>query len=491
MTPIQKAFHRLQGRLRTAAPWLRGAEAYVASGSPALLARVQPGAPEFLLGDLAGVIALPPGWTDADRRAIHVLAAARCLEPLRRFLLRALTGEPPGDDRFAPLRAELGAAGLDDVAVAGLVMPLVDGLAPRGRPGSAGRFLLALGDDVLRRAIAGERDPAVSLPPLLAFLLGAAPDRVPGLLPVILESAGGWALPPVCACLIERAGDRYEREVVALFRTQPNPHLKFRIGIALDRLSPARHGPAVLEAARAALARADDESVHVQAIEWMVRQFPSDTLPEIAAYVSTGEARQAQHRVLDLVARTLGRRAAPVLLAVLARGADELRLEALARLLELGVERLAVRAGIERGMASSDPTRVLRFLGLAERFGIGQVPGVWPLLGHGAKPVREAAARALAGLGAPAVPHAAARLAARKAAVRVAAAELLAAIASPPAIAALEARLAVEEDEAARKALHRAHSLAVKTARDAGVHASPRAAKAGRSPQPRARVGSR
>jgi hypothetical protein len=464
VTPIQKAFHRLQGRLRSAAPWLRGAEAYVASGSPALLARVQPGAPEFLLDDLAAALALPPGWNVQDRRAVHVLAAARCFEPLRRFLLRALAAEPPGEDRFAPVRAELAAAGLDDVAVAQLVMPLVEGLSP-WRPGSAVRFLLGLGDAQLRAAIAGERDPAASFPPLLALLLRAAPARVPALLPTLLERATGWALPPVCACLLERGGPGYEREVVAVFRAQPDPQLRFRIGIALDRLSPARHGPAVLAAARAALARSDDEAVHVQAIEWMVRQFPSDTLREVAAWVATGEARPAQRRVLELVARALGRRAAPVLRAALARGADELRLDALGWLLELGVEREAVRAGIERGMASSDAARVLRFLAAAERLGLAEVPGAWALLGHGTWSVREAAIRALAALGEAAVPPAVERLGARKAAVRAAAAALLGAVASPRALASLAARLQVEQDEAVRSALVAALAAAKGAAR--------------------------
>ena len=369
MTPVQEVIRRLQGRRGAAAPWLRSAEAYVATGGEDLLACVRPGVPGFVVGDLAETIALPPGWSEEDRRVVHVLAAARCFEPLRRILFRVIAGEAPGEDRFAPVREELSRAGLDTIAVAQLVMPLAEGLAPRGRPGSPGRFLLALGDDDLRAAIAAERTPAASLPPLLGLLLASAPERVPALLPAVLDRAVGATLPFVCTCLLERGGDRYEPEVAALFRSQLDPQLRFRLGMTLDRLSPARHGTAALEAARAALGRTEDESLHVEAIEWMVRKFPSWSLAEIAAYVSTGEARPAQFRVLEIVARELGPRAAPVLLAALTRGADDLRFAALGWLTELGIERDAVRTGIERGMKGSDALRALRFLATADRHG--------------------------------------------------------------------------------------------------------------------------
>ncbi len=180
----------------------------------------------------------------------------------------------------------------------------------------------------------------------------------------------------------------------AFLRAQPRPIRRFQLAVVLDRLSPSRYGAAALAAARAVLARPADELDHPAAIEWMLRQLPADSLPDVVAYVSTGEARGAQRRALQLSVEHLGRRAAPVLLAALARGADDLRLEALSLLLDLGIERAKVLDGIERGMARSDPGRVVRFLALAVRYGLEDVPGARALLRHRARAVRDAAARA-------------------------------------------------------------------------------------------------
>ncbi len=180
----------------------------------------------------------------------------------------------------------------------------------------------------------------------------------------------------------------------AILRAQPRPVRRFQLTVVLDRISPSRYGATALAAARAVLACPGDELDHPAAIEWMVRQLPSDTLPDLVAYVSTGEARPAQRRALELSVEHLGRRAAPVLLAALKRGADDLRLEALSLLLDLGIERPAVLEGIERGMARSDPGRVIRFLALAVRFGLEHVPGARALLRHRARAVRDAAAHA-------------------------------------------------------------------------------------------------
>jgi hypothetical protein len=180
----------------------------------------------------------------------------------------------------------------------------------------------------------------------------------------------------------------------AILRAQPRPVRRFQLAVVLDRLSPSRHGATALTAAREVLACPADEVHHLLVIEWMLRQLPSDSFPDLVAYVSTGEARETQRRALQLTVEHLGQRAAPVLLAALARGADDLRLEALALLLDLGIEREAVLEGIERGMARSDPGRVVRFLALAVRYGLEHVPGARALLHHRARAVREAAAQA-------------------------------------------------------------------------------------------------
>src|SRR5688572_19269496 len=75
---------------------------------------------------------------------------------------------------------------------------------------------------------------------------------------------------------------------------------------------------------------------------------------------------------------------------------------------------------------------------------------VWGLLSHKSKTVRDAAARALARLGDAALPKAAELLGHKKADVRSAAVTLLAAAATPKALAELEGRLDEERNDDVR-----------------------------------------
>jgi hypothetical protein len=87
---------------------------------------------------------------------------------------------------------------------------------------------------------------------------------------------------------------------------------------------------------------------------------------------------------------------------------------------------------------------------------------VWELLNHKSKPVREAAARALARAGDAVIPRAMELLAAKKADTRLAAITLLGAVGGPQAEAALEARADLEENDDVRDAI----LLAVQEARE-------------------------
>ncbi len=80
MGRIDEAFRRIREYQFARVSWLDAAERYVASGDRGDLARVGPTGADHLLSSLAQAIAPPPAWSDVDRRALHVLAAAQLLD---------------------------------------------------------------------------------------------------------------------------------------------------------------------------------------------------------------------------------------------------------------------------------------------------------------------------------------------------------------------------------------------------------------------------
>jgi HEAT repeat protein len=241
-----------------------------------------------------------------------------------------------------------------------------------------------------------------------------------------------------------------------VFRAEKHTDIRFRIGAALDRLAPERHGRAVLEAARASLAGPGESNHHPSVAEWMLTRFPAETLPDVVANVSSPGNPFLKRGVVAAAVKVLGKGAAPVLLAVTEHGDPETRLAAVGHLLDLGLHPDVARSAIAAGLAEADAGAVVRFLALASRVDLAALaPRMWPLLEHRSKPVRDAAARTLGRLGEAAVAPAVERLAARKAAIRLAAVGVLALAATPPAIAGLEARLDAEEDQDARDAIYR------------------------------------
>ncbi len=475
MGDIQAAFQRIRGNTWAQIPWLDSAERYVAAGDRRDLAQVGPAVRNgYVLGSLAQAMATPPVWREADRRVLHVLATAQVLELLRDWLDDALKDEQDGEDRFGLVRAELAAMKVGDAALAALVARRVRRLASGPRPTSAGRFLLAQRDGVLNDAVvsaADELGAAAQLPALLGFFLDAAPERARAILPAFLGTKGS-KLAPICAFLLERTGERYEKDVLTVFRGEADPHTRFWIGVALDALAPARHGRAVLDAARASLAGPAVSNNHASVAAWMLKRFPDETLGDVVANVSAPGNPFFQRRVVSAAVQALGVRAAPAVLAGLEHGDVETRLAAIEHLLELGQHLDVARAAIVAGLGDEAPGAVVRFVALAARADLaGLAPQLWPLLGHKSKPVRDAGARALGRLGEAAVAPAREQLASRKAPSRLAAVGVLAVAATPAALAALEQRLDAEEDEGVRDAIYRALAEGWRAAGRAFTHA--------------------
>lgn len=475
MGRIEAAFERIRGYQYVRVPWLDAAERYVALGERAELARVSPGGTSsYAFGALADAIAPPPAWTDQDRRALHVLGKAVLTNLLGGWLEKAVGDEKEGEDRYRLVLPELATLGMDDGEIAKLTARSVRWLARNGRPTSAGRFLLARSDDMLKAAVvaaADELGAATQLPQLLRFFLDHAADRVRAILPAFLETRG-WKLPPVCAFLLEHGGEQYEKDVLAVFRSERDPHIRFQIGVALDRLAPDRHGRAALEAARASLSGASEKNNHPRVAAWMLARFPEETLDDVVANVSSKSNPFFQRQVVSAAVSSLRDKAARVVLAALEHGDAETRLAAIEHLLDLGLHPEVVRSAIVAGLGDEAPGALVRFVALAARMDVKAFAlRLWPLLAHKSKPVRDAAARTLGKLGDAAVPTACEHLGGRKAAARLAAVGVLGVAGTPAALAALEGRLGVEEDEDVRDAIYRALSEAWRVAGRAFTHA--------------------
>src|SRR5207247_1697622 len=102
----------------------------------------------------------------------------------------------------------------------------------------------------------------------------------------------------------------------------------------------------------------------------------------------------------------------------------------------------AISASLEFGFAVDDPNHLVKYISLANRWQPAAVSkSLWALIEHKSKPVRLAAARALAKIGDAAVVKAGELLAAKKAATRSAAVTLLATAETPAAVKLLEARV--------------------------------------------------
>jgi len=450
--------------------------AYVETGDRGALARIKPEQDQFVYWGqvVQGAIAPFDAMADEDRRGLHALAASGRFDALAAYMGPPISREKPGDDTIGRLAAEVSAAGLPGSDVARSVAAHLDDLATGGQPNSAGRLLLGLSDADLER-LAVEIGHSRQLTRLADFLLDFAPDRMPNLVEGLLKAATTHpTLVDLSTLLLDRSGDRYEKPVAAAFRAAKEYPFSFSVGEALDRLNPGRYRAEVLEAARRWMSDPERAGAIFHVAAWLLRADGEAALPDVIAFLdreSKGPWKHARD-VLNHAVRELGDRAIPAALKALENENVLMRVEALSHLIALdkaGEHLDRVLRELEGGLQSEPADVLVKFIDLAARSRVDRVQeGLWPLLGHKSKPVREGSARALARMGEAAVPKASGLLADRKADVRGSAVAILAAV-GPAGIPPLEDRLDKEASDDVRDAIlltldaHRAASGRVVT----------------------------
>jgi hypothetical protein len=452
---------------------------YIETGDPAALGRIRSGGPSWgpWARYLTGFMADPASMGEEDRRALHAMAALETFAQIGDWLSKALGRAKGDEDLHAIVREELAKVKVPASAVSVMTTAFVENLAVGGRPTSAGRYLLALSDRDLKAAVkeaeSGRSYGQWCYPRLAGFLLETAPERLGPLLGVMLGPK--VITPEICEIVLRKGADRYAPAVVVAWRATKPLHERFAIGLAVARLDRERYGPEMREIARAVLADGKVVHLHDDAAIWMLQNDGAEALDEIVAFLDrTGPGRDGPEReqhnrkeIMSGAVKVLGARALPAVLSAIRTSDAWVHLAALTHLMALddGAHDGLIRAELERrlngmeGLERPDypsyrTNASVETINLAARWKPAMVADrLWELLGDKAKPVRDAAARALGRLGADAVPRATGMLADRKAEARAAAVIVLATAGTSEALKAFDDRLDEEENDDVRDAM--------------------------------------
>ena len=482
MDRIRELIEKLKSFTWAKIPYLPAIEQYLQSGDPAALKKVTPaGAQNSWWGHSLANTLRPVGkWDEVDRRLVHVLYTAALHEYLWRWVDAQMEQEKAGEDAHGAVRHALEAVGAKPGDIAVQTVTEVHRLAHGGRPTSAGRFLLGRGPDELRASLR-EAKPArrtylyVGFGPFTELLTVAAADRLGDFVDDLLQPK---PLVGVVKPLLDRTGDTYLSNILRACDGDKDTWNRFRVSQVLYAYDPVRFRDAALAAARASLKGDPGRNNHGPVGVWMVASFGAEVLPDLLEYFAS-KCRTAHwaNEILDAAVAALGGRALPLIDAAIdatGRAASLLRddsqvnpytREGLLRQ-ELQARRRALQhlialndpghdpriaQELRRGLAEPQAEAVVDFLNLAGRWKPQRLEqDVWGLLQHKSKPVRGAAARALAKLGDAALPQARELLGHKKADVRGAAVTLLAASGTAAALADLEANLEQEANEDVR-----------------------------------------
>jgi hypothetical protein len=438
-------------------------ERYLTTGDRSALARIKPsGNAGYWVDELTREIAAPPNMTDEDRRGLHVVVATREWPELGRWLDRVLPREKPDEDYHAVLRAELGR--VQARTLAALTLEHVGRLEIDDRPTSAGRYLLALPDKELTALVKKFADHAGGVS-LLKLCLAHAPARVPLLTGELLRphQKNHW-LDDISGLLLRHEGHRYEKDVVRVLRALKVPWQRFDVAQQLVAYNPTRYVKEGQKAARDILKDPKGQGDPGAAAGWLVKHCGAAVRDDLVACLRKKSTSDYEKReILEHAVEALGREAVPVALAALESKDDDVRFDALSALVrfnEDGSHDTRLQAELTRLLEAGasgkvpNPGDVVRHISLAARWQVRPLAEhLWALLEHRARPVRDAAARALAQLGEEALPRARELLQGRRANTRLAAVTLLGAMNVPAAAQALEARLDEETDDDVRDAM--------------------------------------
>jgi hypothetical protein len=459
-------------------PVFKDALRYIETGDPAALARIKPGSGKGSnwTHHVVQAVGRHAGWSDEDRRALHVLAAVHDDEGIGRALDTALEKEKVGGDVHDLFRAELSGQRVRESRIVRLTIGRVTHYSKGRQPNSAGRFLLGLSDESVVQAVQEAVAEAAKLEKsretwgvdraleplvkLVEFWLAFAAERGPCVVDVVLSpQLGPDALEAVCRTVLQKGGDRYVLQVVRTFRAAENPSAKFRAGAELMAAGAEIDRREILTAARGSVAQGlKKDTLFIDVMIWMIEQFGVAVRDDVLRFIPT--SRHSGESLLPAAVKTMGQEAVPIIVAAIHEGGEYQKLKALPHLIALGegpdldLARSEIRRGLAEEYSSYALHELSQWINLAARWDPAAfAEPLWKLLGHKDRGVREAVVQALGKLAEDAVPRASALLGERDAKKRALGVAVLAVTGSPRALEALEARLDAETNEEVRDAI--------------------------------------
>jgi hypothetical protein len=334
-----------------------------------------------------------------------------------------------------------------------IISSIGDGLElPDRQPNAAGRFLLSLSDKDL--AAAGMQ--AVTAHHALAFLSRHASERLGTVAASFLyvnDWEDRWLSAEASELLLDYDAQQFEPTIAKAVAGEKCVVRRAPVLEALAKYFPEKYRTQTRSDNLTLLSPPNEGGTHNDPFRWLVQQFGAGILPELERHLSAGQQSYSVTCSLETLSTELGAAGAPGFIAATKHPDHDVRLSALGHLTALANSQYdaVIVSSLETGLAGNDSSQVLKYASLADRWRPDTVAAsLWKLFEHKSKPVRQAAARALAKTGKSAVAKASELLLAKKAAIRSAAVTLLAIAESPMAAKALEARVDDETDEEVR-----------------------------------------
>ena len=410
---------------------------------------------------------LPPRLDDEDLRALHVLAAQQDYEDLGFFFSKAVEAGTL-DNFLSVLSDELKRVNLPDDEIISTLIAFHDRFQEKGKPNSAGRYVLALSEQQLEHVARTSQQKYMSrefdFRGLVDFLFAVAPDRLDVIAPLILEP--GRLSAEMSERMLRKGGNRFEPAIARSWRSVPDAWSRFGIAKALVAHDPERYKVEALTLCRELLDPAKRQNVNGGDIcDWLASTYGTEVQDDICRYLEQPDAPPyLVAMVLNTASKSLGKSAIPVMLVAARNAAPNLRRTAFTHLSKLDDGSLAeaiktgLEAGIEEAMKSAGEYQpfksLVEWINVAAKWKPNQlVEKLWPLSEHKSKRVRDAAARALGRAGDEIVLRAIPLLKHKKADRRAWAVKLLQTAGSPAALSAFESRIDEETDEEVRDAM--------------------------------------
>ncbi len=351
------------------------------------------------------------------------------------------------------------------------VEPLV---LPDGAPSAAGKYLLTLTDTQVQHVVSEFASDERRIDAITTLFARHGVKRWKALLEAFTEPDGWTHLPAnTWATSLAAAPKDFLKSAARAFDTIEEWDTRFTIGKTLSAHDPRRFNSVMERLAAEAIGKVAVEGDHnvyehinaVEGAEWLLTRRGTSAIPLVTRYLATWHdsdrwrAPSMSARkifILDLAVETLGRDAMPLLDATFTSAQPALQLRAVRHWITFkhrdDAERIVT--GLGRVMSARDGPTAAEAVRLAGELGIVSVEEhIWAQLGHTSRQVRDAAATTLATLGDSRLPKGAALWTSMRPEARVAMVAWLRALGTKGAIAALNARLDVEDNDDVRDAV--------------------------------------